>query len=63
MPLPLRILAVTRVDEPFSADVGDDDKLEELLDVQRAVVAAMQVKQAQQHAELWKKGILNANAG
>ncbi|WP_395620495.1 hypothetical protein [Dokdonella sp.] len=33
----------------------DDDLLEKMLDQQRAVVASMQVKQALQYAELWKK--------
>jgi hypothetical protein len=41
----------------------DDEKVSEMLDVQRAVVATMQVKQALQYAELWKKATLAAQVG
>ena len=41
---------------------GDADKMEEMLDVQRAVVATMQVKQALQFAELWRKNVAAVEA-
>lgn len=41
----------------------DDEKLDEMLDTQRTVVATMQVKQAQQYAELWKKGLVDTHIG
>jgi hypothetical protein len=41
---------------------ADDDKVADMLDVQRAVVATMQVKQALQYAELWKRATLAAQA-
>ena len=37
--------------------------IDEMLDVQRTVVATMQVKQAQQYAELWKKGVVDVYGG
>lgn len=47
--------------EASGADV-DDEKVEAMLDMQRTVVATMQVKQALQYAELWKKVALAAQA-
>lgn len=40
----------------------EEDKVEEMLDLQRSVVATMQVKQAMQFAELWKKGLIEQNS-
>lgn len=40
----------------------EEEKLEEMLDLQRAVVATMQVKQAIQFAELWKKELIEQNS-
>lgn len=41
-------------------EVADDEKLDELLDQQRSVVAMMQVKQSLQYAEMWKKSLTSA---
>jgi len=50
-----------QADELSSIDV-DDDRIEELLDMQRAVVATMQVKQALQFSELWKRGLIDQHS-
>ena len=50
-----------QAEESTPVDV-DEDKLEEMLDLQRSVVATMQVKQAIQFAELWKKGLIEQNS-
>ena len=49
--------------EELSGIDANDEKIDEMLDVQRTVVATMQVKQAQQYAELWKKGVVDVYGG
>ena len=49
--------------EESSGIDANDEKIDEMLDVQRTVVATMQVKQAQQYAELWKKGVVDVYGG
>jgi hypothetical protein len=51
-----------QAEEAAGLDGASDDKLDDIMDVQRAVVATMQVKQAQQFAELWKKGLAAAHS-
>lgn len=46
-----------QADDASSIDVEDIEKLSELLDQQRSVVATMQVKQAKQYVELWKRSL------
>lgn len=50
-----------QAEDAHGIGLEDDDKLEELSDIQRSVVASMQAKQALQYAELWKKGVLTVH--
>jgi hypothetical protein len=50
-----------QAEESTPVDV-DEDKVEELMDLQRSVVASMQVKQALQFAEFWKKGLVDQHS-
>jgi len=46
-----------QAEQSLPLEAAEDSQLDEVFDQQRSVVGTMQVKQAQQYAEMWKKGL------